>query len=304
MSQLQSELFYYILTIIINKWGELNMTRREYNRLKRRAKAHLKRAAVILVLVLAVVLMVCGCLYIGEHLFQKEEKTEENKDPVIENQVSDNTSVDETVVLDTDTQIKNTYNYEYKKPDAAGLSFALDAGHGGIDGGTESVAGTDVLEKDINLSITQKVAELLKEAGASVSMIREDDEYVDLAVRNTRGNETGADLFVSLHCNYYEGDSSIDGLEIYHHRNSEISKQYAEAMTQYMKDTNTIHVRDASQQNMQVLRNSSMPAVMIEMGFLSNPEEAAKLSDSLYQDFLARMITDSLVETLKAPAGE
>ena len=282
------------------------MTRREYNRLKRRAKAHLKRAAVILALVLAVVLMVCGCLYIGERLFQKEEKDErvENTvDPGIQDQSVDDNSNDPSAVPDTDTQIQNTYNYEYRKPDASGLHIVLDAGHGGIDGGTESVLG-EVLEKDINFAITQKVADLLKESGATVTMTRSEDEYVDLADRSFIGNQTGANLLVSLHCNFYEGDSTIDGLEIYYHRNSETSKNYSESMTQYLKDTNTIHVREASQQNMQVLRNSSIPAVMIEMGFLSNPEEAGNLNDSLYQEFLSRMITTSIVQTLKPSANE
>jgi len=124
------------------------MTRREFNRLKRRAKAHLKRAAVILALVLAVVLMVCGCLYIGEHLFQKDDKTktEGSKDPVAKDQQPEDVSSKDPV-LDTDTQIKNTYNYEYVKPNASGLHIALDAGHGGVDGGTESIAEKDVLEK-------------------------------------------------------------------------------------------------------------------------------------------------------------
>lgn len=282
------------------------MTRREYYRRQRRLKAHLKRAAVILALVLALVLMVCGCLYIGEHLFQKDKHTETSKDPVQENQNQDQSQTTNDPVadpvVDTETQIKDTYHYEYVKPDASGLSIVLDAGHGGNDPGT--VINDTILEKDINLAVTQKVAALLKEAGAAVSMIRETDEYVDLSDRNTRGNQITADLFLSLHCNSYEDDSSIDGLEMYYHRNSETSKQYAEAMTQYMKGTNTIHVRDASRQNMQVLRNSSMPAVMIEMGFLSNPAECENLNTPLYQDFLARMITTSIVETLKASATE
>ena len=64
-----------------------------------------------------------------------------------------------------------------------------------------------------------------------------------------------------------------------------------------------MEVRDATQQNMQVLRNSSIPAVMIEMGFLSNPEECANLNDSLYQEYFARVLVESLVQTLKAPAS-
>lgn len=282
------------------------MTRREYYRRQRRLKAHLKRAAVILALVLALVLMVCGCLYIGEHLFQKDKHTETSKDPVQENQNQDQSQTTNDPVadpvVDTETQIKDTYHYEYVKPDASGLSIVLDAGHGGNDPGT--VINDTILEKDINLAVTQKVAALLKEAGAAVTMIRETDEYVDLSDRNARGNQITADLFLSLHCNSYEDDSSINGLEMYYHRNSETSKQYAEAMTQHMKNTNTIPVRDASRQNMQVLRNSSMPAVMIEMGFLSNPAECENLNTPLYQDFLARMITTSIVETLKASATE
>ena len=281
------------------------MTRRERNRRIRRLKAQLKRAGVILALLLAVILMVCGCLYIGEHLFQKDDKVEGSKDAGKsneENSSGENSeenpegTPNENVPLDTDTQILNTYNYQYTKPVATGLHIVLDAGHGGIDGGTQ--AG-DVIEKDVNLAVTQKVAALLREAGATVTMIRETDEYVDLADRSYKGNQTNANLFLSLHCNYYEGDTSIDGLEIYFHRNSETSKQLAETVTQLLKDTETIKVRDTSQQNMQVLRNSSIPAIMVEMGFLSNPEECANLSDDLYQEFLARLLTTSVVNGLK-----
>ena len=58
-------------------------------------------------------------------------------------------------------------------------------------------------------------------------------------------------------------------------------------------------MRDASKQNMQVLRNSSVPALMVEMGFLSNPEECANLNDPLYQEYLARLLCESLVAVLK-----
>ena len=173
----------------------------------------------------------------------------------------------------------------------------LDAGHGGIDGGTQS---GDVVEKDVNFAITQKVAALLKEAGATISHVRETDEYVDLADRTYIANQSGASFLLSLHCNYYEGDATISGLEVYYHRNSETSKQYAEILTQLLRNSHAMDVRDASQQNMQVLRNSSMPAIMIEMGFLSNPEECANLSDPLYQEYFSRILVESLVQVLKS----
>ena len=103
---------------------------------------------------------------------------------------------------------------------------------------------------------------------------------------------------LSLHCNYFEGDTSINGLEIYYHRNSETSKQYAEEMTTLLRTANAMNVRDASKQNMQVLRNSSIPAIMIEMGFLTNPEDCANLNDSLYQEFLTRLITEKIINML------
>lgn len=272
------------------------MTKRQLYRLKKRIKAHLKRAAVILALLMAVVLMICGCLYIGERLFGSAKDTETSSNA---GEASSESNNDESGTsdqpLDTDSQILNQYNYTYSKPDATGLSICLDAGHGGDDNGTQSGS---VIEKDVNLSITKIVASLLKEAGATVTLVRESDVYVDLANRTTFGNQTEADLFVSLHCNYYEADASIKGLEIYYHRNSETSKQYAESITQLLRGTHITDVRDSSQENMQVLRNSSIPAIMIEMGFLSNAEDLELLSDPLYQEYFARVLVESIVEAL------
>ena len=136
-----------------------------------------------------------------------------------------------------------------------------------------------------------------------MSLVRKADEYIDLADRTYISNQSGASFLLSLHCNYYEGDTSINGLEIYYHRNSETSIQYAEKMTDLLRAANAMNVRDASKQNMQVLRNSSVPALMVEMGFLSNPEECANLNDPLYQEYLARLLVESLVAVLKPATG-
>ena len=275
------------------------MMNRRRQRSLRRLKNQLKRIGILLALLIAVILMICGCLYIGEHLFKKDKHSDSKKDPDETNISGDvQPNPDQTVtdpVLDLETQILNAYNYQYAKPNASGIYIVLDAGHGGVDGGTQ--AG-EILEKDVNLTITKKVQTLLEEAGATVTMTRETDDYVDLADRTRIGNQASANLFLSLHCNSYEDDSSITGLEVYYHKNSDISKQYAEAVTQALKDTQTIRIREASKQNMQVLRNSSNPAIMIEMGFLSNPEECANLTDPLYQEFISRMIVEKVISIL------
>ena len=281
------------------------MTRRELYRLKKRLKAHLKRAGVVLALLLAVVLMICGCLYIFEHIGGNDKKVEADQkagnDETNEgSELNNEEPAPSDQPLDTDGQLLQTYNYQYSKPDASGLHICLDAGHGGNDAGTQS---GNFIVKDVNFAITKKVEALLKEAGATVSLVRKADEYIDLADRTYISNQSGASFLLSLHCNYYEGDTSINGLEIYYHRNSETSKQYAESMTDFLRAANAIHVRDAVKQNMQVLRNSAIPAVMIEMGFLSNPEECANLNDPLYQEYLARLLVESLVAVLKPATG-
>ena len=276
------------------------MTRKEFERKKRRLKAKILRISVISALVISLILMFCGCLYIREHLFQKNKKTNVEQDVTPQTDSTDSTNLPEEpqeTEPSIDEQILETYNYQYEIPNAVGLHLVLDAGHGGIDPGTEAA---HISEKDINLAITKRMAELMQEAGATITMIRETDEYVDLADRSYKGNQTSADLFLSLHCNYFEGDSTIDGLEVYYHRNSDISRQYAENLTQVLKDANVISMRSASKQNMQVLRNSSLPAIMVEMGFLSNPEECAKLEDPLYQEFLARLLTEKVISVLKS----
>ena len=82
----------------------------------------------------------------------------------------------------------------------------IDAGHGGKDQGTS--AG-NVLEKDVNLQVAEKLAKELKKRGASVLLTRTDDTKIPLEERAAMANEKEADLFVSIHCNYCEDDSSV-----------------------------------------------------------------------------------------------
>ena len=103
----------------------------------------------------------------------------------------------------------------------------IDAGHGGKDQGTS--AG-NVLEKDLNLQVAEKLAKELKKRGASVLLTRTDDTKIPLEERAAMANEKEADLFVSIHCNYCEDDSSVQGLECYYREGSdEAQKLVADA---------------------------------------------------------------------------
>ena len=101
----------------------------------------------------------------------------------------------------------------------------LDAGHGGEDGGTVEQAAT---EKEINLAVVLKLKELLEEQGIRVVLTRDKDIFMKLEERVQIANGEKADLFISIHCNYYEKDSSIYGLECYYCKSGEEGKHYAE----------------------------------------------------------------------------
>lgn len=273
------------------------MNRKRRNRRKRIIIAYTARTIFALIILTMVVLMGCGCLYIYEHLF-KDEAVEEQID-------KEDTSKDEEATNSDDEnngQVQNVRTYEpdpdFQLPDASGITIVLDAGHGGTDGGT--VGADEVIEKDINLAVSLKVGALLKGAGANVIMTRDTDEGLSLSDRTYIANQNTADLFVSLHCNYYEEDPTISGLECYYHPNSESSKEYAEKLISAATELDKIDVRSSLAQNYQVLRDTyNMPAILIEMGFLSNSTECQNLADENYQTVLAQTISECIVDLFK-----
>lgn len=278
------------------------MNRRRQNRRKRILIAYAARTLCALIIIGMVVLMGCGCLYIHEHLFQdKKESTQKDdtqkdnadtaKDSDSDNQGEDGQNAEDGDAVDTSGTI-TPFSY----PDASGLYIVLDAGHGGGDGGT---VGENAVEKDINLSVVLKMKALLEECGAEVLLTRDSDERVDLSDRNYIANQTDADLFVSIHCNSFEDDASISGMECYYHKKSDTSKTYAEKFIQITDRIGNIESRYAMEQNYQVLRDSNMPALLIEMGYLSNATDCQNLLDTTYQDTMAQTIVEAIVEILK-----
>ncbi len=166
------------------------------------------------------------------------------------------------------------------------LLIVLDAGHGGVDQGT--CAG-DVLEKDINLSVVKKLAEKLEKRGAAVILTRDEDVKIDLEDRAKLANKEKADIFVSIHCNYYEKDAGIRGLECYYREGSADSEELAERILEEFRKE-AVENRGIKSANYRVLRKTDMPAVLVELGYMSNSEECGKLGEEDYQNFLAEKI--------------
>lgn len=188
-------------------------------------------------------------------------------------------------------------------------TVVLDAGHGEPDGGAIGIGGT--LEKDINLSITLKLQEILETRGIRVIMTRTDDNSIcdssahtlhekkvsDMHKREEIINSSDADLFVSIHMNSFK-DHKQTGLNIFYSRNHPEVKPAAiaiqDAITQ-ITGAKTHAVKTASD-TLYLMKKPVPPAILVECGFLSNPDEEKLLNDDKYQSKIAFAIARAIIE--------
>ncbi|MBE6973170.1 MAG: N-acetylmuramoyl-L-alanine amidase [Ruminococcaceae bacterium] len=167
----------------------------------------------------------------------------------------------------------------------------VDPGHGGSDPGCGEEGA---LEKDIVLPISLMLRDMLEEAGITVIMTRQQDEHISLDDRAEIANNAGSDLFVSIHCNSYEGEAR--GMDVYYHK-SEPAKELAQAVLDQAAALG-IRTREVQKNNYQVLWDTDMPAVLVETGFLTNPEECALLQQEEYQEKIAQAAALAVLNAL------
>ena len=189
----------------------------------------------------------------------------------------------------------------------------IDAGHGGVDSGALGLYG--LVEKDINLSISLKLADMLDAFGFKTTLVRGADESIhdpdantirkkkntDLVNRLKLMNKSPSSITVSIHQNIFE-ESRYSGAQMFYgvkNPESETLAQYLqENFRKYLQPENNRKIKSAGT-NLYLMQNAVTPAVLCECGFLSNPNEAAKLSDSEYQDMVAYVIAISLIEFIQ-----
>ena len=169
----------------------------------------------------------------------------------------------------------------------------IDAGHGGNDVGT---GDESYWEKDLNMDIVLKMKDMLSYCGVNVLLTRDGDETLALDERSAFANEhEEADYFVSVHCNYCEDDASVRGLECYYWEGSEQGKNYAQSIIDTVALEDKIIVRGIKTDNFHVLRETKMPAILIETGYLSNAEEKKNLYDDTYQKTVALFLVKGII---------
>ncbi len=183
--------------------------------------------------------------------------------------------------------------------------IVIDAGHGGKDGGANgTLAGQTIHEKNLTLSIAKKVEAIVSGAGYRVIMTRTGDTYPELTERSDIANSAGAAMFVSIHINSAENIPSANGTEVYYSVKNNgtsygaTSEQLAENILDGMLARMGTRDRGVKTANHVVTRTSVMPAVLVEVGFISNEAELAKMCDDGFQQNVAQGIADGILKTI------
>jgi N-acetylmuramoyl-L-alanine amidase len=174
-------------------------------------------------------------------------------------------------------------------------NVVIDAGHGGTDPGAQSINGR--WEKEVNLSLSLKVKALLdKEKNIKPLLSRPEDKFVTLADRVTFAKNNKADIFISLHANS-NPTSSVTGTETYYTRDS--SKALADVIHKHLVKATGLKDRGVKYGNLHVTRETTMPAILLETGFLSNKGDSEILFNDAAQNKMAAEIVAGIKEYLK-----
>lgn len=195
--------------------------------------------------------------------------------------------------------------------------FVLDPGHGGEDGGATAADGTS--EKNLNLEIALRMGDIADFLGYPVALTRTEDtmlydrygdleEYrgkkktYDLRNRLRFAEESGCALFCSVHMNKFP-DPSCTGLQVYYSSNAPESSSYASLLQSYARtflDAGNTRETKKATSAIYLLHRIQSPAVLVECGFLSSPEECGRLQEGTYQLQVASVMTAAMVEGYEA----
>lgn len=179
--------------------------------------------------------------------------------------------------------------------------IVIDPGHGGEDPGKVGV--NDILEKDINLQIAMKVRDLLEEVGITVVMTREDDKVPDakkedLNQRVELINKTNPVLALCVHQNSYT-TPDIFGAQVFYHTKTEEAEDVANLVQESLRAIDPNNKREIKENDTYyMLKFTEVPTIIVECGFLTNPEEAVKLTTEEYQEEVAFAICEGIVKWL------
>ena len=195
------------------------------------------------------------------------------------------------------------------------VTIVIDAGHGGEDPGTISPYEKMFYEKDITIDIAKRVEAYLKESDINVILTRESDDRLkptqkeDLIERATIANDNNASLFVSIHVNAYDlkykGAANVNGMEVYYLNKKATyddfdEEDFATIMGNQIQEFSGISFTGTRSDPLSVLRNTKMPAVLIETAYITNKEDHARLKLDDFREKTAKGIAEGIKLSLDA----
>ncbi|KMT21858.1 N-acetylmuramoyl-L-alanine amidase family protein [Clostridium cylindrosporum] len=208
------------------------------------------------------------------------------------------------------SSVKNDVYEDFKKleinatkPEPVKKKIVIDPGHGGKDPGSLSSSGTN--ERDIVLSVALKLGPILESNGYEILYTRDDNENVNwnslnknesLRYRANLANTNGADIFVSIHCNSTDGVPGSGTETFYSTKKSSKDKELATLIQKELVKSIGLRDRGAKPNDLAVLDNTTMPAALVELAFINNPNEEAKLKDEDFQLKAANGIANGIIK--------
>lgn len=178
----------------------------------------------------------------------------------------------------------------------ADYRIALDAGHGGSEPGA---VYKDRREKDDTLDLTLAVGDILKKNGIDVYYTRTTDEYETPFKKATDANNSGADLFVSIHRNSSENPNQYSGVETLVYSDTGLKAEVARNINNQLEDAGFKNLGVDERKNLVVLKRTKMPAVLVEAGFINNDKDNYLFDEEF--DSIAQAIADGILESI--PSG-
>jgi N-acetylmuramoyl-L-alanine amidase len=177
----------------------------------------------------------------------------------------------------------------------ANCLVVLDAGHGGSDPGAQR---GDIQEKELTLEIVEKLKQSLQKHGVRVRLTRSDDTFISLEDRVKITNESRPDAFVSVHINSLETNVSTTGIETYFYNDT--SKDLAQLIHTSLVKELAAPDRGVRKARFYVINHTPRPAILAEVGFISNKDERDKLASGEYQLHIAEALADGVMTYLAA----
>ncbi len=195
--------------------------------------------------------------------------------------------------------IKKRVNDSLQLPNVKQNKFlvVIDPGHGGPDPGAIGIGG--IRETDVVLEVSKIVEQLLSEKGVKVRLTRKDEVDLDLSPRVSFANSTDADIFVSIHANASRGKRrDINGLETFYYRGWKGRLLARRIQKQILRVSPGSPDRGVKQGRYYVIKNTKMPAVLVEIGFLTGRIDARRLEKTAHRKRIAYAIAKGILEYL------